>query len=106
MTPAKVLCVMLLGVLLALCVLRQSALMRQMGYRIERLQAQMERQQTERARYMAHISRLKSPRRIVGLIAWLGLDLQESRPPERPRIPTNPTEASSFAVAEMPQTMP
>jgi len=76
MTPGKVAYVILLGTVLALAVVWQNALLRNTGYHIQELRTQTAEQRSQRAAYRAHLSKLRNPRRIVRLVAWLGLDLR------------------------------
>ena len=78
MTPAKTVYVLLLATVLGLAVVWQSADLRRTGYRLERVQARIAEQQADKAVHAAHLAKLKSPRRVLGLVGWLGLDLQQS----------------------------
>lgn len=60
---------------LALCVVWQGALTRQVGYRQELLTRTIEDYEAEAQEYNAQISRLNSPQRILYLINYLALDL-------------------------------
>ena len=81
MTPARAVYITALGTVLALALVLQSAAIRESGYRLERLRAEITEARTEHALHLAHISKLKSPRRVLALVETLGLDLQE-RPVE------------------------
>ncbi|MHC4592142.1 MAG: hypothetical protein ACYS8L_05545 [Planctomycetota bacterium] len=77
MTPGKLVYVAALATGLALAVVWQSAALCEAGYRLEELEAQAAEQEAEGAIYESHLSKLKNPQRILGLVAWLGLDLRE-----------------------------
>lgn len=62
---------------LALAVVYESAALRRTGYRLQELRAEIAEQQAERSIYQSHLSKLRNPQRIMRLVAWLGLDLQE-----------------------------
>jgi hypothetical protein len=80
MTPGKTAYLMALATLLALCLVWQSASLRNVGYRIESLRRETAEQRDQAVAYRAQLSRLKSPRRILGLVDWLGLQLAEPEP--------------------------
>jgi hypothetical protein len=77
MTPARLLYVLALVTALALALVWQSARVRQAGYRAAELRAQIAEQKAERAVHGAHLSKLRSPQRVVSLVRWLGLELEE-----------------------------
>ncbi len=101
MTPARVVYITAVGTVLALALVLQSAAIRQSGYRLEELRAGIVEGQTENAIYRAHISKLKSPRRVMMLVEALGLGL-EIRP-----VPAARTEgAPADAVTDTTQPAP
>ncbi|MGD2174323.1 MAG: hypothetical protein PVJ27_02885 [Candidatus Brocadiaceae bacterium] len=112
MTPGKVLLMMVLSAAFALAVVWQSAAMREAGYRLQDLRSQIVEQRARRAVYLTHLSRLKSPRRIVALLDWLGLDLQEpsAGSAHLGPIALDETDAvdtgGAITVAELPRTVP
>ncbi len=77
MTPTKLLYALALLTALALALVWQSARIRQSGYRVAELRAQIAEQKAELALHEAHLSKLRSPQRIVGLARWLGLELEQ-----------------------------
>ena len=81
MTPARVVYIALVATALALALVLQSAAIRESGYRLEDLRAEIAEVRTEHAVHLAHVSKLKSPRRVLSLVQTLGLGLQE-RPVE------------------------
>ncbi len=100
MTPAKVLYLILLCTALALLLVWQSSLARSVGYEVQDLHAEAAEQRAENAAYVAQLGKLKNPRRILALVAWLGLDLHE--PPveaETDTTRTQPQETSSDRTA-------
>jgi hypothetical protein len=75
--PAKLLYFMLLATFLALAVVWENAALRHAGYRLEQLRAQVAEQRAEQIVNQVHLSKLRNPQRILGLVKWLGLDLCE-----------------------------
>ena len=75
--------VMLLATALALAVVRQGASLRHAVYNVEGLRNQVAEMDSMAATYRTHLSKLKNPERISGLVAWLALDLQQ------PSVPTD-----------------
>ena len=75
MRVARILYVQAVLTALALCVLWQGVLVRQAGYRLERLRRDAEERQAEVEKYRAQVSKLKSPQRVVQLVEKLGLNL-------------------------------
>lgn len=103
MTPARLIATFVLAMALALAVVQQSALLRQTGYRLSELRAQIAGEQAELAVHRSHLSKLRNPQRIQALVSWLGLDLREppvaaalaeapAPPPAAAREGTGPTE--------------
>jgi hypothetical protein len=70
---------LLLASALGLVVVCQSTFMLRRGYQLQQLRAQITEQQAERAVYRAHLGKLRNARRIMRLVAWLGLELQEPK---------------------------
>ena len=93
MTPARLAAMLALATALALALVAQNARIRQAGYAVSELRAQIAEQRTELAIHKAHLSKLKNPQRIRALVAWLGLDLRE-----RPVPPI-----AQLAAGEAPQ---
>ena len=62
---------------LALCVVWQSSVARQSGYRLEELRREIASSEAEVHKYEAQLSKLKSPQRILSLLDQFGLDLLE-----------------------------
>ncbi|NLW49461.1 MAG: hypothetical protein GXY85_01275 [Candidatus Brocadiaceae bacterium] len=85
MTPIRVTAIIFLATALALGVVWQNARIRQVGYELSALNGRLAEQRAELAIHKAHLSKLKSPQRIVALVEWLGLDLQERPVPLPPR---------------------
>ena len=79
MTPGKLVYVFALATALALAVTYQSSVRLQAGYRLQGLRAEISEQQADRSVYRTQLSKLKNPQRIMRLVAWLGLNLQERR---------------------------
>ncbi|MFO7959231.1 MAG: hypothetical protein R6X33_19260 [Candidatus Brocadiia bacterium] len=111
MTPGKVAYVLLLGTVLALAVVWQNATLRRTGYRVQELRTQAAEQRSRTAAYRAHLGKLRNPRRIVRLVAWLELDLRA--PSVSPIDGTAVAEAeetretsSPVTVAEAPRQTP
>ena len=101
MTPARVVYITVVGTILALALVLQSAAIRESGYRLEELRAEIAEGQTENAMHLAHISKLKSPRRVLALVEALGLGLEE-----RP-VPAAGTEGvPTDAVTDTSQPAP
>lgn len=80
MALCKVLWGIAIAVLLALLVVGQGAVLRQRGYRLEKLKREFERQLSMQRTYTAQISRLQNPQRIIRLVQMLGLNLQQQTP--------------------------
>ena len=95
MTPARLAAMLVLATALALAVVHQNARIRQAGYELSEVRAQITEQRAELAIHKAHLSKLKNPQRILSLVAWLGLDLQE-----RP-VPAAPQTAAERSVAAL-----
>jgi len=95
MTPTRLAAMLLLATALALAVVHQNARIRQAGYELSELHGRIAEQRAELAIHKAHLSKLKSPQRILALVAWLGLDLQE-----RPVAPTSPRAVAVEASAQ------
>ncbi|MHC4480124.1 MAG: hypothetical protein ACYS1C_04030 [Planctomycetota bacterium] len=98
MTPGKLGYLILLSTLLALGVVWQSATIRQTGYRLEELQDQIAEQEAEAALFQAQLSKLRNPQRIVALVNWLGLELQERAVPPTEMIVERVRSAAVVAV--------
>lgn len=77
MTPTRSAALLVLATAFALAVVYQNARIRQTGYELSGLYGKIAEQRAELALHKAHLSKLKSPQRIIALVAWLGLDLQE-----------------------------
>jgi len=77
MTPAKLAYVVVFATALALATVRQSNLRLRTGYHLHDLRARIAEQQAERTVYRTQLSKLRNPQRILRLVAWLGLNLQE-----------------------------
>jgi len=75
-TPGKVIYALLIATVLALAVVYQSATRLRIGYQLQDLRSQIVEQQAERVLYQTHLSKLRNPKRVMRLVAWLGLDLQ------------------------------
>jgi cell division protein FtsL len=90
MTPARLAAVLVLATVLGLAVVHQNAHIRQAGYELSALNGRIAEQRAELAIHKAHLSKLKSPRRILALVDWLGLDLRE-----RPVAPAAPQVAAA-----------
>ena len=85
MTPTRLAVMLVLATTLGLAVVHQNARIRQAGYELSALNGRIAEQRAELAIHKAHLSKLKNPQRILALVAWLGLDLQE--PPVAPAAP-------------------
>ncbi len=101
MTPARVVYITAVGTVLALALVLQSAAIRQSGYRLEELRAEIVEGQTENAIHRAHISKLKSPRRVMMLVEALGLGL-EKRPVPAARTESAPADAVTDTTQPAP----
>ncbi len=75
--PSRLLYFMILATFLALAVVWENAALRRAGYRLEQLRAQVAEQRAEKVAYQAHLSKLRNPQRVLGLVKYLGLDLSE-----------------------------
>ncbi|MHC4789694.1 MAG: hypothetical protein ACYS8K_10905 [Planctomycetota bacterium] len=107
MTPGKLGYLILLSTLLALGVVWQSATIRQTGYRLEELQDQIAEQEAEAALFQAQLSKLRNPQRIVALVNWLGLELQERAVPPTEMIVERVRSAAVVAVlSDEPEPAP
>jgi hypothetical protein len=95
MTPTRLAAILLLATGMALAVVHQNARIRQAGYDLSGLYGQIAEQRAELAIHKAHLSKLKSPQRILALVEWLGLDLRE-----RPVVPAGPQVAAAEEVPE------
>lgn len=89
MAPGRFIYAVVLATMLALCLVRQNAALRTVGYRLEDLREEIAEEEAERAIYLAHVSKLRNPQRILSLVAWLGLDLCE-----RPAVQTAQADPS------------
>ena len=78
MNIARVLYIQVLLTALGLCVIWQDTLVRQEGYRLERVGRDIENARTEVQKYKAQISKLRSPQRIVTLVRRLGLEVEQA----------------------------
>jgi len=74
---SKMIYLVALSTALGMAVVCQGAVLRRTGYEVEDLQNQLAELEAQATTYRAHLSRLRNPQRITGLVAWLGLDLQE-----------------------------
>lgn len=95
MTPTKSIVCILLGTALALAVVRQSAILRQAGYRLEELRGDIAEEKAEYAVCEAHVCKLRSPKRILALAERLGLELERPAP-----SPAAPVEAAPEGPAD------
>lgn len=103
MTPGKVAYLILLGTVLALAVVWQNAMLRRTGYRIQELGTQAAEHRSQAAACRAHLGKLRNPRRIVRLVARLGLDLRA--PSVSPIDGTALAEADETADTSSPVTV-
>ena len=92
MTPIRLTAMLVLATALALAVVHQNAQIRQTGYDLSALRGQIGEQRAQLAMHKAHLSKLKNPQRIIALVEWLGLDLEE-----RPVVPAAPAVAAKDA---------
>ncbi|MCK4375295.1 MAG: hypothetical protein KAX19_08200 [Candidatus Brocadiae bacterium] len=99
MTPGRLIYLMVLATLLALAVVRQSAGLRQCGYRLEELRRESSERRAEHTAHRAHLSKLKNPQRILGLVNWLGLELRE-RPIVLAEVTPRPIETEQPVTAQ------
>jgi cell division protein FtsL len=107
MTPRRYACLLALATALALGVVWQSAALRGAAYRLEDLRARVTEQKAELALHRAHVSKLKNPRRILGLAEWLGLDLRERAvPPARAIVRRGAPPDSVAALADLSRSEP
>lgn len=83
---------------LALCVVWQAREGRRAGYRLEELRREAECRQAEVHVYQAHVSKLKTPQRILKLVESLGLPLEQSSP-QPPAVAGRDDAAASFRTA-------
>jgi len=109
MSPAKLIYLALVATALALCIVYQGARLRSVGYSLEELRREIAEQRTDRAIYLAQLSRLKNPGRILGLLARLGIDLREQSVavavrPQQP--PLSPERTGPLAAAGPGLTVP
>jgi len=79
MTPGKLFYLLVVATALALTAVYQSNARLRVGYRLDELRSQIVEQRAESVLYQAQLSKLKNPQRILRLVAWLGLDLEERR---------------------------
>ena len=102
--PPRLLCLLLLATALALAVVWQNAALRQAGRRLESLRAELAEERAEQLTYRAHLSKLRSPQRILRLVQWLGLDLSERvvRPADEP--PAQRHQTNGPVAAPVPQS--
>jgi cell division protein FtsL len=87
---------------LALCTVWQSRVARREGHRLEELQQRVRRREERIQRCRAHISKLKSPQRIMRLVQSLGLRLQHparvSAAPGEPPAPETSEERAENSM--------
>jgi cell division protein FtsL len=88
---------------LALCVVWQSRMARWEGHRLEKLQRRVQEREEQIQRCRAHISKLKSPQRIMQLVQALGLRLEH--PASAAETSTEPQDqaATENAAEAAPQ---
>ncbi len=77
MAPGKMVYILALATALALTLVYQSSIRLRVGYDLAELQSQIAEERADEQVHQAQLSKLKGPRRIGHLVAWLGLDLQE-----------------------------
>ena len=82
MTTLRVLYVMLVLSVLALCVVWQSREVQRAGYCLERIQQEADSRMAEIQTNEAYIGKLKSPQRVTHLLTTLGLKLEQPAPPK------------------------
>lgn len=75
---------------LALCIVWQSRAVRREGHRLEKIERRAETVERQIQRCEAHISKLKSPQRIMRLVNSLGFDL--AHPPTVQEVPEPQSE--------------
>jgi len=80
MDVARILYVQLVITALALCLLWQGIVIRQTGYRLEKLHREAEELTAEIEKYQAQVSKLKGPQRVVRLVEELDLNLEQPTP--------------------------
>jgi len=100
MTSTRLAALLVLATAFALAVVYQNARIRQTGYELSGLYGKIAEQRAELALHKAHLSKLKSPQRILALVTWLGLDLQERPVVADARVPGG--EESTPAVDTPP----
>jgi len=66
-----------LAAALALGVVWQGVQMRTTGYRLQEARAAIHEEEATADAHRAQLSKLRSPQRIVGLVSWLELDIEE-----------------------------
>ena len=98
MNPVRIIYVLSVVTALALCLVWQTREVRQAGYRLEELRREAECRQTEVHVYQAHVSKLKTPQRILKLVESLGLPLQQSSP-QQPAVAGRDDAATSLQTA-------
>jgi hypothetical protein len=103
MTPGKVVYLMLLTTALAIGVVWQSSVARDVGYSAQELHGELAEREAQNARHRAHLGKLKSPSRVAKLVNWLDLGLLEAAP-VRPDVPGPLVEgAAPGDVSEPPE---
>jgi cell division protein FtsL len=85
MHTARVLYVLGILAALALWVLWQAALLKQAGYRVDRLQRQADECRAEIDKYKVQVSKLEGPQRVVPMVEKLKLKLVPLVPDPEPK---------------------
>ena len=103
MSPGRVIYIIVVATTLAVAVVWQRGQQRDLGYRLEKLNSEVADQEEQRDTYRVHVSKLKSPQRILNIVKQYGLHLRAS--PTVPSVGTSDGPAK-LGVQPVAQTTP